>query len=225
MENPQPIWLSREEAREVDRLAIEEYGISGVVLMENAARNCVDLLETIGIGLGVVIVCGKGNNGGDGFAMARHLLVREIPFQVVMTCEPAQLAGDALVNWEILNRLSPHSIVQFGESLMENLDKSFQSDWVVDALLGTGVEGALRGPYANWIGQINQLSQRKMAVDLPSGMDANSGDSLGAIVEADTTVTFVGMKTGFRNPAAGKYLGNIHVVDIGFPFAGDSTTR
>src|SRR3954466_9329207 len=101
MDNP---ILSRDQCREIDRVAIEQYDITGLVLMENAGRSCVDVLERLGIDGPVIILCGKGNNAGDGFVIARHLEIRGYTCQVFLLCPPHELRGDAAINYAILQK-------------------------------------------------------------------------------------------------------------------------
>ncbi len=209
-------YLSREQSRKIDERAISEFGIPGIVLMENAARGCVDVLSGLGIDGTVCIFCGTGNNGGDGFAMARRLDLLGYAVRVFLAGDPSRLAGDAAVNFRILGctdvpivhgRLDPSRFVShFADA-----------DWIVDALLGTGFQGPLRQPFMDLIGLINQLPAKKFAVDLPSGLDCDTGIPATLTVRAEHTSTFVAEKIGFRNPVAQPFLGKVHVVDIGIP--------
>ena len=124
--------LNREQSRDIDRRAIEEYGFKGLVLMENAGRGCVDVLERLGIEGAVVILCGKGNNAGDGFVIARHLAIRGYECRVVLISPETELSGDAAANYQIIAKL--------GLPMHRSLDevRQFSADWIVDALLGTG---------------------------------------------------------------------------------------
>ncbi len=214
-----PPILSREEVRALDRRAIEEFGIPGVVLMENAGRGVAELLLQLGINGQVVICCGKGNNGGDGFVIARHLDIRHVHVQVVLFSRPEDLTGDALINYRIIDAAGlPIELVpradEGGGSWRQLLSSA---DWIVDALFGTGLAGPVRPPYADAINAINTSTSRVLAVDIPSGLDCDTGKPLGRTVRAQHTATFVAMKTGFGNPAAKPWLGKVHVIDIGVP--------
>ena len=210
--------LTRAQVRDVDRRAIEEYGLAGVVLMENAGRGAVDVLGRWGCAGPVVICTGKGNNGGDGFVMARHLAIRGITVHVVSCCPVDQLQGDAAINYRVLQRASM-SIRVLGRDLayaeFEELLNS--ADWVVDALLGTGAQGEVREPYRGAIEAINRSKRRVLAVDLPSGMDCDTGTSIGACIKATVTTTFVARKPGFNAPGASEFTGQVEVVEIGVP--------
>jgi len=209
------LW-SRAEVREVDRRAIE-WGVPGVVLMENAGRGCVEVLSSLGCQGSVVIVCGKGNNAGDGFVIARHLDNLRIPVKVILLGEPGELRGDAAINYSVMSR-SHVPILDLSRFDSEFLVKELQhADWIVDALLGTGATGTPRAPLDQAIRLMNAADGRRMAIDLPSGLDCDTGHPAEPTFRADHTCTFVGAKIGFANPEAKEFLGQIHVVDIGAP--------
>lgn len=214
--------LSRDEVREVDRRAIAECEMSGLVLMENAGRGCVDLLCQLGCRGPVAIVCGKGNNGGDGFVIARHLDLRGIAVKVLLLASPVDVEGDAAANLRILQHcdlpIVDLSVVASGAfdpgRLMTELAGA---EWIVDALLGTGARGIPRPPLDTAIRVLNQHSAHKLAVDLPSGLDCDTGEPADPTFRADHTATFVAPKLGFANPHAAEFLGQLHVLDIGAP--------
>ncbi|MFN0019817.1 MAG: NAD(P)H-hydrate epimerase [Pirellulaceae bacterium] len=204
--------LTREQVRSIDGKAIGEFGMSGLVLMENAGRGCTDKLCELGIRGKVMIVCGRGNNGGDGFVIARHLDARGHDVRVVLIAKPEELRGDAAANYSVLNKAG---FLVFGEeSLKEELPSA---DWIVDALLGTGVSGDPRPPISDVIKWLNASSARKLAVDLPSGLDCDTGLPGNPTFRADHTCTFVAPKVGFANTAAKQFLGTVSVHDIGVP--------
>ncbi len=212
------MFLTRQQVREVDRLAIEEFGVPGVVLMENAGRGTAELLRALGVSGRVVICCGKGNNGGDGFVIARHLDNWQVPVRVLLFAPPEELVGDALINYRII-RQSGLAIDVHGEpihwpSVREELAGA---EWIVDALFGTGLSGPLRAPFDEVVRMINAVSARVLAVDIPSGMDCDTGQPLGECVRAEHTATFVALKKGFAEPSAREWLGQVHVLDIGAP--------
>lgn len=210
--------LSRDEVRAVDRRAIDEFGISGVVLMENAGRGAAELLAGLGIAGPVVICAGKGNNGGDGFVMARRLDYLGFDPRVLLFCDPAELTGDALANYRILQAAGLSGRALAGAIERDDLDRELSgADWIVDALLGTGTRGTIREPYAGVIEAINRSSRKVFAVDLPSGMDCDTGEPLGPCVRAHHTATFVSRKVGFDRPGAAAWTGSVHVIDIGVP--------
>jgi NAD(P)H-hydrate epimerase len=215
------MFLSREQVRAIDRRAIEEFGVPGAVLMENAGRGAAEVLLALGARGPVVICCGKGNNGGDGFVIARHLDNRAVPVRVLLFARPEELTGDAALNYEIVRRSGIPIEVRAGQTVDgEALRRELAAaEWVVDALFGTGLAGAVRPPFDAVIGAVNASGARVLAVDIPSGLDCDTGQPLGAAVRARHTVTFVAMKKGFAQPAAREWVGEVHVADIGAPRA------
>jgi len=140
-------YLTREQVREVDRCAITDYGMTGLVLMENAGRGCADLLCRQGINGPVVLCCGKGNNGGDGFVIARHLDLRGYDVRVLLFCDPAELAGDAAANYTTIELAGlPIFRCPAGDPQPWLNEQLADADWIVDALLGTGARGEPRPP-------------------------------------------------------------------------------
>jgi NAD(P)H-hydrate epimerase len=210
--------LSRKAVRDVDRAAVEEFGVPGVVLMENAGRNAAELLWQQGVAGPVVICCGKGNNGGDGFVIARHLENRGADVRVLLFAEPDTLRGDAATNCRIVQKAGIPLTILAGHVDRPALDAVLQhAAWIVDALLGTGIAGTVREPYATVISAINASPAKVFAVDLPSGLDCDRGEPLGACVRADVTATFVARKAGFAQSSAKEWTGDLHVIDIGIP--------
>ena len=205
--------MTRLQVRSVDEQALSEFGMLGLVLMENAGRNSAELLISLGIRGRVVICCGKGNNGGDGFVIARHLENAGIDVVVVMCVPPDALAGDAAANYQIIRRSGTPVV-------MPNMDWQAElasADWIVDALLGTGTQGAVREPFVSAVAAINGSNRKVFAVDLPSGLDCDTGEPLGCCVKADHTATFVARKRGFDVAQSSDWTGVVHVVDIGVP--------
>jgi NAD(P)H-hydrate epimerase len=213
------MFLTREQVRTVDRRAINDFGVPGVVLMENAARGTAEVLLALGIHGPVVVCCGKGNNGGDGLALARHLDNRLVPVRVLLFAHPEEVGGDAAINLHILEKTGVRLDVRNEDPLnLELLRHDLAAaDWVVDALFGTGLTGPLQTLFADVVRAINASSAHVLAVDIPSGLDADTGEPLGATVRAQHTVTFVAPKKGFASPAARSWIGHVHVVDIGAP--------
>lgn len=213
--------LTRAEVREVDRRAIEAFGLPGIVLMENAGRNAAMLLHARAPEARVVIACGKGNNAGDGFVIARHLVNQGHDVRLLLACEPAEYRGDAAINQRVAEKMGIPARVLAAAARDEWEQALAGADWIVDALLGTGAAGAPRGAMATAIESINAVARRErvrvFAVDLPSGLDCDTGGAAGACVRADLTATFVATKVGFDAPAARPLLGEVQVVDIGAP--------
>lgn len=215
--------LSVAQSREVDRAAIERLGIPGLLLMENAGRGCADALCDRGAKGPVAIFCGAGNNGGDGFVLARHLALRGLKVGILLVPPAEKLQGDALTNYKIA-RASEIPIVELADeggpmAISEALDYFLEepAEWIVDALLGTGARGAPRPPYDSIIEWINAEESRRLAVDVPSGLDADTGEPSPTTIKADVTVTFAASKHGYRSPQAREYLGELVVADIGIP--------
>jgi NAD(P)H-hydrate epimerase len=195
----------------LDQRAVEDFGIPSLVLMENAGRGCVDVLERIGIDGPVVILCGKGNNAGDGFVIARHLEIRGHTCHVVLLRPPSDLRGDAAANFAILKKT--------GVPIVDSLSQfnAGGADWLIDAMLGTGAIGEPRPPFGTAIDWMNAQPTKKLAVDVPSGLDCDIGQPAAHTIRADHTCTFAAMKIGFMQASATPYTGIIHVCDIGVP--------
>lgn len=213
--------LSRAEVRAIDRRALEEFGLPGIVLMENAGRNAAAILHTLAPGAAIAIVCGRGNNGGDGFVMARHLELAGHAVRLLLTGDPAGLTGDAATNHRVAVAAGMPLVCMESASPATWEEALAGADWVVDALLGTGVAGPARDATATAIAAINRTREagtaRVFAVDLPSGLDCDTGQPLGPCVRADVTATFVARKSGFDQPGAAAFTGVVHVIDIGVP--------
>ena len=208
--------LTRAQVREIDRRAIAEYHVPAVVLMENAARAVTDVAMDMLRGIDgprVFIVCGGGNNGGDGLAAARHLHNRGVGVEIVLAVEPASYRGEARVNWEIVGAMKlPVRGVE--EAVRTRVEGGV--DLIVDALFGTGLRTPPREPrYIQWM---NDHGVPLLAVDVPSGLDCDTGEPLGGVcVRAARTVTFVAEKVGFVKRISRQYLGEVTVGDIGCP--------
>lgn len=214
--------MSRDEVRAVDGWAIHQIGAPGVVLMENAGRSCAELVKEKLKGVDdpeVCIFCGTGNNGGDGYVIARHLLNAAFKVTVVVCGEPEKVAGDARINLDILGRLG-HAINPLDPSSrdVEGGVRTLagRANMIVDALFGTGLQGPLRANYQVLVEAINALGTPILAVDIPSGLDCDTGRPLGVAIRAAYTVTFVAVKSGFAAaPEAGEYTGQVYIASIG----------
>jgi len=206
--------ISRQLSRQLDRRAVEDYGIPSVVLMENAGRGVADALCNLGISGPVVICCGRGNNGGDGFVVARHLDLRRHDVRVLVFDDPARLTGDAALNFRVLEKCDLPVRQIAADRLAAELAGS---GWIVDALLGTGATGEPRPPLDQIIDTINTQNSPVLAVDVPSGMDCDTGAAARHTIRAAHTCTFVAHKPGFLVPGAAEFTGDVCVVDIGAP--------
>lgn len=210
--------LTRQQVRDVDRYAIEVLGIDGLVLMENAGRQSADAvgeyLQTIG-GSCVAIVAGAGNNGGDGFVVARHLAMRGVSVSTFLVARPKRISGDAAANLAVIRKLN-HDIREISSDDIADLAGELSEfDVLVDAIGGTGIFGELRGDIAEAVNQVNAAGRPVVAIDIPTGLDCDTGEAAGPAVKAELTVTFVARKVGFDSPSARQYTGRVQVADIG----------
>jgi len=206
---------TREQVREIDRATIEDYGVPGLVLMENAGRAAADvLLEEYPFAESVAVFAGAGNNGGDGFVIARHLIGQGLDVTVYLAADPAKYRRDALTNFKSLKNLGCPMV-----ELKDSTRKYKPADVIVDALFGTGLDRNVEGFYKKLIEFINDQPVPKLAVDVPSGLDANTGLPLGAAVKADITVTFILPKVGVSIYPGVDYAGRLYVADLTTPKA------
>ena len=229
--NKETIVMTRDQVRAFDRWAINTVGIPGVVLMENAGRSCAELIKEKLSNVTspkVCIFCGTGNNGGDGYVIARHLLNSGLKVAVVIVGDRSKIKGDAKINLDILERLGQPSPSEGRGQPIEQLNlegadiagqvKGFASgaDMIVDGLFGTGLVGQLSEAYKQLIEGINACNCPILAVDIPSGLDCDAGEPLGAAIRATYTVTFAAVKAGFASARnVTKYTGEIFVASIG----------
>jgi len=213
--------LTREQVRELDRTAIEDFGIPGVVLMENAGRIAADEAERMLSHPLISIFAGKGNNGGDGFVIARHLHNRgaAVVVNFLGVVEQAmQGASDAAINLHIIRKMGiPVRELTSPDAVRESLEDASHAGLIIDALFGTGLNGPLCGLALNIVDGINALGVPVLAVDIPTGLDANTGEVLGASVRADKTVTFVAAKRGFFSGKGPELTGQVVVAEISIP--------
>ena len=211
--------LTRNQVRAVDRMAIESYGIPGIVLMENAARAVAASVEQLRVKVDTIrkclIFCGKGNNGGDGLAAARHLQNLDYAVKIILCCDPGDFTGDALTNYNIAAamRLPMKSLAEFNQ-----WDDGPMCGILIDAIYGTGFRPPATLDLAGLRYRVQRECAGVLSIDLPSGMDADTGAvDASNCISADMTVTFVAEKAGFAHPDARKYTGEIVVADIGAP--------
>jgi NAD(P)H-hydrate epimerase len=220
----QPV-LNRQQMRRYDALAISEGKIPGVVLMENAGRGAFEYLRQLlaskpAQNRRVVIICGPGNNGGDGYVLARHLLARPdlgASVQVFILGERAQIRGDAAINLEILLALAASAITFCAPTAPLPVSALEKADIIVDALFGTGLSRPLTGSMTETISRINQAAAVRVSLDLPSGLDCDTGVPLGACISADYTITFAYPKPGLLTPLGRDKSGELYTVGLGIP--------
>ena len=180
----------------------------------------LDVLCRLGVQGPVAICCGTGNNAGDGLVIARHLDLRGIPSRLLFWSDPAALQGDAGLNYQIAARseLSIHVLTESADT--GDLERLMNdADWIVDALLGTGARGEPRSPLDTVLDRLNAQQARKLAIDVPSGLDCDTGIAARHTFRADHTCTFVAAKPGLVVPEASRWVGEIHIIDIGIPRA------
>lgn len=214
--------LSREEVRRCDRVALERYGLCGLVLMENAGGAAARwLLGRLGTARGarVCVLAGPGNNGGDGFVVARHLHNAAVTVEVVICSGRDKYRGDAASNLSVIERmgLSLHYVNELTGAALGQAIREYAApaEWVVDALLGTGTSGPPREPIRTVIENLNDLGKQVLALDIPSGLDCDTGAPLELAVRAGHTVTFAALKKGFLAAGAETYTGGVTVASIG----------
>lgn len=214
--------LSSAQMREYDRYAIGQLGIPGVVLMENAGANVVqEILAEYGpvSGKSVLIIAGKGNNGGDGFVIARQLLIKAARVSVLLLGKAGELKGDALLNYKVLDlirkQIDPENLSIDELPSAAFLKKIPIPDILVDAIFGTGFSGSITGTFRKVIEWMNTLSAFKVAVDVPSGLNSDTGEICGSAIKVNLTVTMGFIKPGLLLNNAIAYAGLVKVVSIG----------
>ena len=204
--------LTREQARAMDRIAMEELHIPGIVLMENAARGIaqVALRRLQGRSGPVSVVCGPGNNGGDGLAAARHLANAgaDVQIHLVVPTEAYRAGSDPAIHLAVVRAM--------GLAVRDDLELG-GAGLILDGIFGTGLTRGVRPPFGSAIDAINGAGSPVLAIDLPSGLDANTGAILGAAVRADVTATMGARKVGFTLGEGPAHVGEVEVIDLGIP--------
>jgi NAD(P)H-hydrate epimerase len=210
--------LTRQQVRELDRRAIDEFGVPGIVLMENAGRGVAEVIRQLALPGPVVICCGKGNNAGDGLVIARHLENRGYEVRVLLWAEPDKLPPDAATNYRIVQAAGiPLEVLGPDDSLAPLEAAIGAAGTLVDALLGTGATGEPRPPLDAVIELMNGSGRPIVAIDLPSGLDCDTGEVGASTIRAAHTCTFVATKPGLVKPSVASYVGQLQVIDIGAP--------
>lgn len=217
-------WYSVAALREIDRRATSEFGLPSLLLMEHAAMGVVAAAQQLIASRSiqrVVLVCGSGSNGGDGFAAARLLSNALVPVGVISVRAPQELAGDAGVMARAAEALGLAICVVENEADIEDVlgERDESPRLIIDALLGTGLSRAPEGVVGRLIEWMNDraASDALLAVDVPSGFDADRGPVFDPCVRADVTVSLVGLKLGFGHPRAGAVIGRVTISEIGAP--------
>src|SRR5215467_14469260 len=213
--------LNSAQMREADRRTIEDIGIPSLVLMENAGRQVVAAIEAVHADLlerQVAVLCGRGNNGGDGFVVARTLLQRGVDVSVFLIGQVSDVRGDARVNLDILGRLGVTVVeIADGQAWELHLSEVRDCNLIVDAIFGTGLNQPVHGLIGSVIADVNASGIPVVSIDLPSGLSADTADPIGDSVEAGTTVTLAAPKLPLVLPPAENRAGDIVIADIGIP--------
>jgi len=213
--------LTAAQMREIDRQAIEELGLPGLVLMENAGREVANLvLNELEIDLDwpILVIAGKGNNGGDGLVAARHLVNQGATCEVLLLGRQEEVRGEALVNLEIARKIGIKITEVPTETLWDkNCHRLKESTVIIDAMFGTGLSNPLTGLMARVVEDINNSGALVVSVDIPSGLSADTFEIIGPTVRADFTVTMAAPKIAHIFPPAEDYVGELYLADIGVP--------
>src|SRR3954467_9522083 len=213
--------LNTQQMREADRQTVDDVGLPSIVLMENAGRQAVAAMEAAFEDLAtsrVGVLCGRGNNGGDGFVVARTLAQRGIESIVFLLGSVSDVRGDARTNLEILGRVGV-TVVEITNAQEWELHFSeiSECDLIVDAIVGTGFHGPLSGLLETVVADVNGLGVPVVAIDLPTGLSADTCDVEGEAIEASMTITLAAPKIPLILPPADTYSGDLVIADIGIP--------
>jgi NAD(P)H-hydrate epimerase len=213
--------VTASEMAEMDRRTIEDIGIQGAVLMENAGRGAAAFFEQVVPDLvqrRIVVLAGSGNNGGDGFVLARLFFNKGARVRTVCLRPPDRLKGDALTNFRILEKIGvPVTVWDESQDFKAQFEAVEDADVIVDAILGTGLQSEVRGLYRRVIDAVNAIGKPVLSVDIPSGIDGSTGRVMGAAIRATATATFALAKIGHAVPPGEEHSGILKVIDIGIP--------
>ena len=208
-----PEAYSRQQARDADKRAIETFGIPSILLMENAAIAVVREMKEYAV---FAIVCSPGSNGGDGLAIARHLCIMGKDVRVYIIGDPKKGSEDFRTNLKIMSRLAPEVLNTVNDENFEEFESALKGcEACIDAIFGTGLNRPVEGIFKRAIEAMNSLSSHIVAVDIPSGLDCDTGEELGVAVRAARTVTFHRMKKGLD--ISPQFGGDVTVSYIGIP--------
>ena len=212
--------VTNKEIKEIDNWAIKKLGIPGSILMENAGRGCVNVIEEYfdPANLAVLIVCGKGNNGGDGFVIARHLQNRGAFVRVILTGRGINLKHDALLNYKLAKKAGIEIYETIDVKKIKRVLSFFDPDLIIDAIFGTGFKGPVKGFYHRLIDMINDTEKFIFSIDIPSGVNADNGQFKKTAIIADATATMCLPKCGNYLYPGRELCGDLYVVDIGIPY-------
>lgn len=210
--------INCDEMKEMDSYAIHKIGIPSIVLMENAALKVIENIDLAHCD-SFTVICGTGNNGGDGLAVARHLMLKNKKVKIYIIGNLEKGSNEFKINLNILNNLKADIFYIMNDEDIENLKTDLQnSDMTLDAIFGIGLTRNVEGLFFETIQAVNFSSKQILAVDIPSGLNGDSGEPMGVAVKADRTVTFHMMKKGLA--VSNEYTGDVVVEDIGIPNIG-----
>lgn len=212
--------VTNKEMQTIDRWSMKKFGIHGAVLMENAGRGCVNVLEEYFDleQLPVLVICGKGNNGGDGFVIARHLQNRGAQVRAVLTGKGSSLSGDALMNYKLAKRAGIVILETIDIKKIRRQNATFHPAVIIDALFGTGFTGTPKGIHRAVIEFVNDSDSFILSVDIPSGVNGDNGQFTDTCVIADATATMCLPKRGNYLYPGREMCGDLFIVDIGVPY-------
>lgn len=214
-------YITAQEAKQIDRRAQEEFGIPSIILMENAGRQAAEVAMDMLRGKEdsmIVCVCGRGNNGGDGFVAARHLINKGIAVYIFLIGDPLEMRGDARVNHTILQKMGAKIVcLEDKEEFSLLRERLKEAGLIIDAIFGVGLQGEVEEPHRTIIELINASGKPILSIDIPSGLDATEGKVRGICIKATQTITFALPKTGFIKNEGPLYIGKLSVADISIP--------
>ena len=208
--------VTAREMQLIDRTTIERYGVDGKILMERAGLAVTARIKDIFQDKKVVVLCGSGNNGGDGFVVARIIHNEGRDVQVFLAANPKDLKGDAKINYQAAKQFGV-KIQPLTKFLTQNSKLLTPDSIIVDALLGTGLKKEVKSPLSQVIKKINRLKCPVISIDIPSGISSDNGQIMGSAVKAHYTVTFGLPKRGHLLYPGAEYAGELFIEDIGFP--------
>jgi NAD(P)H-hydrate epimerase len=213
--------VTASQMKRLDALAIKRYGIPALLLMENAGRSAAEealkMLPKKGKRR-VAVFCGYGNNGGDGFVCARHLINKGIAVQIYFVGKKKKFSEETKINYQILRKMKQKFVLIKSINALSKFSREIKKcHLIVDGIFGIGIKGMLDKFYQRLIAFLNATKIPMLALDIPSGLDADSGMALGAAIQARTTVTFGLAKKGLLLPKAKKFVGKLKISDISLP--------